>query len=36
VTEITGGVQVKLLVTVEVKGSQKPAMVAEALIRLYG
>jgi len=36
VTEVTGGIQVKLLVTVEVKGSQKPAMVAEALIRLYG
>jgi acyl dehydratase len=36
VTEVPGGVQVKLLVTVEVKGSDKPAMVAEALIRLYG
>jgi acyl dehydratase len=36
VTEIKGGVQVKLLVTLEVKGSEKPAMVAEVLIRLYG
>jgi acyl dehydratase len=36
VTEIKGGLQVKLLVTIEVKGSEKPAMVAEALIRLYG
>jgi acyl dehydratase len=36
VTEIKGGLQVKLLVTIEVKGSEKPAMVAEALVRLYG
>jgi len=36
VTEVKGGLQVKLLVTLEVKGSEKPAMVAEALIRLYG
>jgi acyl dehydratase len=36
VAEIKGGVQVTLLVTIEVQGSDKPTMVAEALIRLYG
>jgi acyl dehydratase len=35
-TEIPGGQQMKLTVTVEVEGSEKPAMVAEALVRLYG
>ncbi len=35
VTEIPGGVQMKLRVTIEVKGSDKPAMVADTLARLY-
>jgi len=35
-TEIPGGQQMKLKVTVEVEGAEKPAMVAEALVRLYG
>lgn len=35
VTEIGGGVEVKLLVTVEVEGSEKPALVAETLVRSY-
>jgi hypothetical protein len=29
-------VQAKLKATVEVKGSEKPAMVAECLVRLFG
>jgi len=36
VDEIPGGLQGKLRVTVEVKGAEKPSMVAEALVRLYG
>lgn len=36
VDEVSGGVQVKLRGTVEVKGSEKPAMVAECLFRLFG
>jgi len=36
VDEIPGGLQGKLKVTVEVKGAEKPSMVAEALVRLYG
>jgi acyl dehydratase len=36
VTEIAGGLQVKLLVTIEVQGGDKPAAVAEALVRMYG
>ena len=36
VEEIDGGVQLKLLITVEVKGSVKPAVVAEQLVRVYG
>jgi acyl dehydratase len=36
VEEIDGGVQLKLLITVEVKGSAKPAVVAEQLVRVYG
>jgi acyl dehydratase len=36
VNEIAGGVQVKLRVTVEVKDQEKPACVAECLVRLYG
>ena len=35
VTEVGGGVEVKLLVTVEVEGSEKPALVAETLVRSY-
>jgi acyl dehydratase len=36
VDEAGGGLQVKTRTTVEVKGSEKPAMVAECLVRLYG
>jgi hypothetical protein len=36
VTDVPGGKQMKLKVTLEVKGSEKPAMVAESLVRLYG
>jgi acyl dehydratase len=36
VSEVAGGVQVKLRATIEVKDSEKPAMVAECLVRLYG
>jgi acyl dehydratase len=35
VTEIAGGLQVKLRATVEVKGTDKPALVAECLLRVY-
>jgi acyl dehydratase len=35
VSEVTGGLQVKFRATVEVKGSEKPAMVADGLVRLY-
>jgi acyl dehydratase len=35
VKEIPGGLQVKLLATVEVKGTDKPALVAECLLRVY-
>jgi acyl dehydratase len=36
VTDVPGGIQVKTLVTIEVQGSSKPALVAECLVRLYG
>ncbi|MGZ4167987.1 MAG: MaoC family dehydratase [Solirubrobacteraceae bacterium] len=36
VSDVPGGKQMKLKVTVEVKGSEKPAMVAESLVRVYG
>jgi acyl dehydratase len=36
VDEVPGGLQVKFKATVEVKGSERPAMVAEALVRLFG
>jgi acyl dehydratase len=36
VTEVAGGLQVKARVTIEVKDSDKPAAVADALIRVYG
>ena len=35
VKEVTGGVQIKAEVTVELEGSEKPAAVVEALTRLY-
>jgi acyl dehydratase len=35
VTEIPGGLQMKVRVTIEVKDAEKPSMVAEALVRLY-
>jgi acyl dehydratase len=36
VSDVPGGKQMKLKVTVEVKGSEKPALVAESLVRMYG
>src|SRR5947208_16171121 len=36
VTEIPGGLQIKSKVTIEVKDSEKPACVAESLVRVYG
>src|ERR1700760_4359593 len=36
VAEIPGGAQMKLHVTIEVKGSEKPCLVADALVRVYG
>lgn len=35
VSEISGGVQLKVRVTIEVEGSERPAMVADALVRIY-
>jgi acyl dehydratase len=35
VNEVPGGIQVKRTVTMEVEGQEKPAMVAETLVRLY-
>jgi acyl dehydratase len=35
VTEVAGGLQMKVRVTIEVEGSDKPAMVADVLVRLY-
>jgi len=35
VEEVAGGIQVKRTVTMEVEGSEKPAMVAETLSRYY-
>jgi acyl dehydratase len=35
VTDVKGGVQAKVLLTVEVEGSEKPAVVAECLFRYY-
>lgn len=34
VSEVPGGLQVKRVVTMELEGAEKPAMVAESLIRL--
>jgi acyl dehydratase len=36
VSEVPGGLQVKVKGTIEVKDSEKPACVAECLVRLYG
>ena len=36
VSEVPGGLQIKMKGTIEVKGSEKPACVAETLVRLYG
>ena len=36
VTEVPGGLQVKAVGTIEVRGGAKPACVAECLVRLYG
>jgi acyl dehydratase len=35
VDEIPGGAQLKLHVTIEVEGSERPAMVADAIVRMY-
>jgi acyl dehydratase len=36
VGDVPGGIQVKLLVTVEAQGSEKPVCVAEQLVRVFG
>ena len=36
IKEVPGGMQVKLTVTIEVKDQEKPAVVAESLVRIYG
>jgi acyl dehydratase len=36
VREIVGGLQIKSRVTIEVRDSEKPACVAESLVRVYG
>jgi acyl dehydratase len=36
VSEVKGGVQAKVALTVEVKGSDRPALIAECLFRYYG
>jgi len=35
VNEVPGGIQINRTVTMEVEGQEKPAMVAETLVRLY-
>lgn len=35
VSEVNGGLQAKVVGTIEVKGSERPAVVAECLIRFY-
>jgi acyl dehydratase len=35
ITEIKGGLQAKMVASVEVRGSERPAVVAESLIRFY-
>jgi acyl dehydratase len=36
VTEVPGGLQIKSRITIEVKDSEKPACVADSLVRVYG
>jgi acyl dehydratase len=36
VSELTRGAQMKYRVTIEVRGAEKPALVADALVRVYG
>ena len=36
VSEIPGGLQLKVRATIEVQGVEKPALVAECLVRFYG
>ncbi|HWE09992.1 MAG TPA: MaoC family dehydratase [Solirubrobacteraceae bacterium] len=36
VTELPAGGQMKLRITIEVKGAEKPSLVADALVRVYG
>ena len=36
VSDVPGGLQIKAKVTIEVQGSEKPACVAESLVRVYG
>jgi acyl dehydratase len=36
VTDVSGGVQVKSRLTVEIEGAEKPACVAEFLVRIFG
>jgi acyl dehydratase len=36
VTELPAGAQMKLRITIEVKGAEKPSLVADALVRVYG
>ena len=35
VSEVAGGIQIKRTVTMEIEGQEKPAMVAETLVRIY-
>ncbi len=35
VSEVPGGIQLERTVTIEVEGSEKPAMVAESIVRVY-
>jgi acyl dehydratase len=35
VSEIKGGIQAKVLLAVEVKGSERPALIADCLLRFY-
>ncbi len=35
VTDVKGGVQVKLVATIEIRDSERPAVVAECLVRFY-
>ena len=35
VSEVSGGIQINRTVTMEIEGKEKPAMVAETIVRLY-